>query len=57
MAGFHTPRLPAPGTLAQRTYQPLLQPGRHKLIALRAPQPGPDRRARQSAAAWRRWPT
>jgi putative molybdopterin biosynthesis protein len=32
MAGFHTPRLPDQGTLAQRTYQPLLQPGRHKLI-------------------------
>lgn len=32
MAGFHTPQLPARGTLAQRTYQPLLQPGRHKLI-------------------------
>ena len=33
MAGFHTPRLPAPGSLVQRTYQPMLQPGRHKLIA------------------------
>lgn len=32
MAGFHTPHLPGPGTLAQRTYQPLLRPGRHKLI-------------------------
>jgi putative molybdopterin biosynthesis protein len=32
MAGFHTPRLPGESTLAQRTYQPLLQPGRHKLI-------------------------
>jgi putative molybdopterin biosynthesis protein len=32
MAGFHTPRMPGSGTLAQRTYQPLLQPGRHKLI-------------------------
>jgi putative molybdopterin biosynthesis protein len=33
MAGFHTtPGAPA-GSLAQRTYQPLLQPGRHKLIA------------------------
>ena len=32
MAGFHTPRLAGRGTLAQRTYQPLLQPGRHKLI-------------------------
>ncbi len=33
MAGFHTPQLPAPGSLVQRTYQPMLQPGRHKLIA------------------------
>lgn len=32
MAGFHTPPRPPPGGLAQRTYQPLLQPGRHKLI-------------------------
>jgi putative molybdopterin biosynthesis protein len=32
MAGFHTPRLSGQGTLAQRTYQPLLQPGQHKLI-------------------------
>jgi putative molybdopterin biosynthesis protein len=32
MAGFHTPRLAGQGNLAQRTYQPLLQPGRHKLI-------------------------
>jgi putative molybdopterin biosynthesis protein len=32
MAGFHAPRLAGRGTLAQRTYQPLLQPGRHKLI-------------------------
>jgi putative molybdopterin biosynthesis protein len=32
MAGFHTPRLTGRATLAQRTYQPLLQPGRHKLI-------------------------
>jgi putative molybdopterin biosynthesis protein len=32
MAGFHT-TLPAQrGTLAQRTYQPLLQPGVHKII-------------------------
>jgi putative molybdopterin biosynthesis protein len=37
LAGFHTPPQPAdaatasPG-LAQRTYQPLLQPGRHKII-------------------------
>jgi len=33
MAGFHTTRGAARGTLAQRTYQPMLQPGRHKLIA------------------------
>ena len=32
MAGFHTPHLPGPGSRAQETYQPLLQPGRHKLI-------------------------
>ena len=32
MAGFHTPQLPGRGTLAQRTYQPLLKPGLHKLI-------------------------
>ena len=33
VAGFHTTRGAARGTLAQRTYQPLLRPGRHKLIA------------------------
>jgi putative molybdopterin biosynthesis protein len=32
LAGFHTPPHPPPGSLAQRTYQPLMQPGRHKLI-------------------------
>src|SRR5215208_733738 len=32
MAGFHTPRLAGQDTLARRTYQPILQPGRHKLI-------------------------
>lgn len=32
MAGFHVPPSPAPGTLAQRTYQPLLKPGLHKII-------------------------
>ncbi len=38
LAGFHTPPQPASPpagaaiTLAQRTYQPLLQPGRHKII-------------------------
>src|SRR4051812_8021485 len=31
-AGSHTPPQPGPGSLAQRTYQPLLQPGVHKLI-------------------------
>lgn len=32
IAGFHTPPQPAPGSLAERTYRPLLQPGRHKII-------------------------
>lgn len=32
VAGFHAPQTPGLGTLAQRTYQPLLQPGQHKLI-------------------------
>jgi len=32
LAGFHTLHEPAMGTLAQRTYKPLLRPGRHKLI-------------------------
>lgn len=32
LAGFHTPPSRAAGTLAQRTYQPLLQPGLHKII-------------------------
>lgn len=32
LAGFHTPPSPAPGTLAQRAYQPLLKPGLHKII-------------------------
>jgi len=32
MAGFHTLRDAGPHTLTQRTYQPLLQPGRHKVI-------------------------
>lgn len=32
VAGFHTPLDVQPGGLAQRTYQPLLQPGRHKLM-------------------------
>jgi putative molybdopterin biosynthesis protein len=33
MAGFHAPLSPEPGSLVQRTYQPMLQPGLHKLIA------------------------
>jgi putative molybdopterin biosynthesis protein len=33
VAGFHASPGAPPGSLAQRTYQPLLQPGRHKLIA------------------------
>ncbi|KQT08703.1 substrate-binding domain-containing protein [Ramlibacter sp. Leaf400] len=32
LAGFHTPPQPAPGSRAQRTYQPLLRPGEHKII-------------------------
>ncbi len=32
MAGFHTLQNPAPGSLAERTYKPLLKPGQHKLI-------------------------
>lgn len=32
LAGFHTRQLPEPHTLTARTYQPLLQPGTHKLI-------------------------
>ena len=32
MAGFHTLEHPAKGSLAQRTYQPLLKPGMHKII-------------------------
>ncbi len=32
MAGFHIPPQRDPGSLAQRTYQPLLQPGKHKLV-------------------------
>ena len=32
MAGFHTPRGAPVGSLAERTYKPLLQPGQHKLI-------------------------
>jgi putative molybdopterin biosynthesis protein len=45
LAGFHTPPQPAdaagagPG-LAQRTYQPLLQPGRHKIIGFARRQQG-----------------
>ncbi|MDO8277127.1 MAG: substrate-binding domain-containing protein [Burkholderiaceae bacterium] len=32
MAGFHTQEQPAPGSLAERTYKPLLKPGLHKII-------------------------
>lgn len=32
MAGFHAPRDAPVGSLAERTYKPLLQPGLHKLI-------------------------
>lgn len=32
MAGFHTLQNPAPGSLAQRVYKPLLKPGQHKII-------------------------
>jgi molybdate-binding protein len=32
LAGFHTLQAPAAGTLAERTYKPLLQPGLHKII-------------------------
>ncbi len=32
LAGFHTIQSPAPGSLTERTYKPLLQPGQHKII-------------------------
>lgn len=32
MAGFHTVQQPAPGSLAEQTYRPLLKPGLHKII-------------------------
>lgn len=32
LAGFHSSGQPGLGTHTQRTYQPLLQPGRHKLV-------------------------
>jgi len=32
MAGFHTLQHPAPGSLAERSYKPLLRPGWHKII-------------------------
>ena len=32
MAGFHTQQHPAIGSLAERTYKPLLKPGLHKII-------------------------
>ena len=31
LAGFHTIQSPAPGSLTERTYKPLLQPGQHKI--------------------------
>ena len=42
VAGFHTPTDPPLGSLAQRTYQPLLQARAAQAHRLRAPQPGPD---------------
>ena len=32
LAGFHTTRAPAKGSLAERSYKPLLKPGLHKII-------------------------
>jgi putative molybdopterin biosynthesis protein len=32
LAGFHTIQTPAPGSHTERTYKPLLQPGKHKII-------------------------
>jgi putative molybdopterin biosynthesis protein len=32
MAGFHTQQHPAPGSLAEAVYKPLLKPGLHKII-------------------------
>ncbi len=32
MAGFHTQQRPSAGSLAERTYKPLLKPGLHKII-------------------------
>ena len=32
IAGFHTRHDPVPGSLTERTYKPLLQPGLHKII-------------------------
>jgi putative molybdopterin biosynthesis protein len=32
MAGFHTRQQPGSGSLAERTYKPLLKPGQHKII-------------------------
>lgn len=32
MAGFHTRQQPGIGSLAERTYKPLLRPGQHKII-------------------------
>ena len=36
MAGFHTLQNPAPGSLAERVYKPLLEPGLHKIIGFAA---------------------
>lgn len=40
MAGFHTLQHPRPGSLAEQTYRPLLQPGQHKLIGFAARNQG-----------------
>jgi molybdate transport repressor ModE-like protein len=32
LAGFHTIQTPAPGSHTERTYKPLLQPGKHKML-------------------------
>lgn len=40
MAGFHTLQHPRPGSLAEQTYRPLLQPGLHKLIGFAARSQG-----------------
>jgi putative molybdopterin biosynthesis protein len=40
LAGFHSSQQPGLGSHTQRTYQPLLQPGRHKLIGFAARSQG-----------------